>query len=225
MAAKEIINWLYHSALFERLFPTTVYLLKKEMAGCRSVLDLGCGPSSPLQYCQNIKYSVGVEPYTPYYKIAKAKNIHTKHLHCKIENLKFAPKSFDAVILIEVLEHLTKESGIKILEESERWAKKKVIVTTPNGFVPQKGLDDNPLQKHLSGWAPKEMASLGYQVRGLSGFKYLRSNEEKCIMGDDLTASIKYSPKLFWFIIATLSQAYTYFFPERAFGLFNVKSK
>jgi ubiquinone/menaquinone biosynthesis C-methylase UbiE len=167
---------------------------------------------------------VGVEPYTPYYKIAKAGNIHTKYLRSKIEGLKFPPNSFDAVVMIEVLEHLPKRGGIKILEKCERWARKKIIVTTPNGFVPQQILDDNPLQKHLSGWTPKEMNRLGYQVRGLSGFKYLRSNEDKNIMGYNLTASIKYSPKLFWFIIATLSQAYTYFFPESAFELFNVKT-
>jgi len=50
--------------IFKNLFPQFVDRLKKELEGCKTVLDLGCGPNSPIQYCS--VYSVGVELFEPY---------------------------------------------------------------------------------------------------------------------------------------------------------------
>ncbi len=50
---------LYYSNLFSRLFHTLVYCLKKELRGCQSVLDLGCGPDSLLKCC-SVNFSLGV---------------------------------------------------------------------------------------------------------------------------------------------------------------------
>jgi hypothetical protein len=41
------------------LFPGWIAHLKKELRGCESVLDLGCGGDSPMQKC-SVKYSLGV---------------------------------------------------------------------------------------------------------------------------------------------------------------------
>ena len=112
------------------------YCLQKELKSCDSVLDLGCGPSSPLKNCKNIKYSVGVEAFKPYLDISKKQKIHTNYLPKNILNLDFPKNSFDAVILIEVLEHLTKKDGQKILKLANKWAKKKIIISTPNNFHP-----------------------------------------------------------------------------------------
>ena len=61
-----LVSSIYHNKLFESIFPTHVSVLKKELKDCQSVLDLGCGPDSPLQYCKNIKLSIGVEAFQPY---------------------------------------------------------------------------------------------------------------------------------------------------------------
>ena len=42
----------------------------------------------------------------------------------------------------------------------EKVARKKVIVFTPNGFVPQRPYDGNPFQEHLSGWSVDEIHEL-----------------------------------------------------------------
>lgn len=223
MSMRNLVFKLYHSKVLSRLFPTTVYCLNRELKDCQTVLDIGCGPNSPIQYCGTITYSVGVEPYTPYLEQSKRKRIHDRYLNKKIESLRFRPKSFDAVVMVEVLEHLPKDEGKKILEKIEKWAIKKVIVTTPNGFIEQKSLDGNKLQRHLSGWKPQELAARGYKVRGLAGFKFLHSNGEKETMGDDITSSIRFKMRLFWFTIATVSQRFTYFVPELALGTFNTK--
>lgn len=222
---RNLINSFHNSDFFGRIFHTLNYCLKKELKDCESVLDLGCGPSSPLQYCQNIKYSVGVEPFKLYLEESKRKKIHTKYLLKKMEDVDFPNKSFDAVIMIEVLEHLQENVGLKMLEKAEKWAKKKAIVSTPNGFIPQKAVDKNDLQKHLSGWNYSKMEKLGFKIRGLAGLKFLRQEVQSETMGDDLTTSIRFKPKVLWFFIATLSQTLTYYIPNFAFEIFCVKKK
>ena len=68
-----LVSSIYHNKLFETIFPTHVYVLKKELKDCQSVLDLGCGPDSPLQYCKNIKHSVGVEAFQQYLDVSQKK--------------------------------------------------------------------------------------------------------------------------------------------------------
>lgn len=206
------------------LFHTLLYTLKKELSDCKTVLDLGCGPSSPLQHCGNIQYSVGVEAFKPYLDESRKNKIHSEYLQKNILELDYPDNSFDAVILIEVLEHLPEEQGLEILKKAEKWAGKKVVVTSPNGFVSQKELDNNPLQNHLSGWDAKKMKSLGYRSRGLAGLKGLRQEAQSDSM-DEITSTIRFRPRFFWFIIATLSQIFTYFIPGLAFELFSVKKK
>jgi len=221
---KNIINKIYYSRFFSSVFHTTVYCLKKELGDCEKVLDLGCGPSSPLQYCKSVKYSVGVEAFGPYLEESEKRKIHTEYLGRKIEEVDFPEKSFDAVILIEVLEHLSEEVGYTMLKKADKWAKKKVIVSTPNGFLSQRERDGNPLQKHLSGWDKKNLEKLGFKCQGLAGLKILHSEYPKEKTEDDFTASIRFRPRLFWFFIATLSQLITYPFPEFAFEIFCVRN-
>ncbi|MBA7602439.1 hypothetical protein ES703_09528 [subsurface metagenome] len=222
---KELINNLHHSSILGRIFHTLDYCLQEELKDCESVLDLGCGPSSPIQYCKNIKYSVGVEAFKHYLEASKKKKIHTKYLNKKIEDIDFPEKNFDAVIMIEVLEHLPEEKGLIILKKAEKWAKKKIIVSSPNGFIPQKEVDNNPLQKHLSGWNYKTMKKLGYKVLGLAGLKILRQEVQNDTMGNDLTTSIRFKPRIFWFIVATISQILTFYLPSISFELFSVKNE
>jgi len=217
----------FHKSLFwGRIFHTLNYCLQKELKDCESVLDIGCGPSSPLQYCKWIKYSVGVEPFKPYLEESKKRRIHTKYINKKIEDLDFPENSFDAVIMIEVLEHLPKKVGREILKKAEKWARKKVIISTPNGFIDQPSVDKNPYQEHKSGWTIRELSSIGFKCRGLAGLKFLRKpKNESDSMGEDLTVSLRFKPKIFWFFVATLSQIFTYFIPQLAFELFCLLEK
>ena len=220
---RKIIAKFYHSRILNYFFPTLVSCLKRELTGCESVLDLGCGPSSPLQYCVNIKYSVGVDAFRPYLDQAKKQKTHSKLIHKKISQIDFKPKSFDAIIFLEVLEHLPEAEGEILLKKAEKWAKKIVIVSSPNGFVAQKVIDDNPWQKHLSGWSWRVMRQHGYTCQGLAGLKFLRQEVANSTMGDDLTSSIRFRPKLFWFMVAGISQMATYHLSRLAFELFSIK--
>ena len=66
MYLKSILHYLYNSVFFSKIFHTLRNDLLVELRGCKTVLDLGCGPSSPLQFCDHIEYSIGVEGFEPY---------------------------------------------------------------------------------------------------------------------------------------------------------------
>lgn len=217
-----LIRNFYHNKIFEKIFPTLVFFLKKELRDCKTVLDLGCGFDSPFQYCKNIDYSVGVEFFEKYLKISKEKKIHSEYIKELIQKIYFKENSFDAVILLEVLEHLNKEDALEIIQKAKVWARKKVIISTPNGFIGQKEIDGNILQKHLSGWTLSDLNELGFRCHGLAGLKFLRHEKDENTMDDNLLVSIKYKPKFFWFIISVFSQSLVYLFPKFSFGLFCV---
>lgn len=223
---KEIIDFLYGQHFLNQICHTLIYSLQDALKDCDSVLDIGCGPDSPLQHCKDVKFSVGVEPFKPYLREAKKKKTHSKFINKQAQELRFPEKSFDAVIMTEVLEHFPKKTSQQMLSKMEKWAKKKVIVTVPNGFLPQAGVDDNPLQEHLSGWTVNEFKKRGYRVTGRAGLKSLRKDEqtESRLHGGDIYRTMRWQPGVFWYAVSGFSQLFTYFLPELAYGLFCVKT-
>ncbi len=224
MKIKDLLITLYHHPVIERFFPTTVSCLKNSLSDCETILDLGCGADSPLQFCKNVKYSVGVETFKPYINISKKKKIHNKYINKRLLSVSFPSESFDAVVILEVIEHLKEKDGYTLLKKINKWAKKKIIISTPNGYIEQQEVDHNPFQKHLSGWNAKKLGKMGFKIFGLAGLKFLRTGRVHDTKDADLTSSIRFRPHLFWFVIAAISQLFTYRYPKFAFELFCVKN-
>jgi SAM-dependent methyltransferase len=198
--------------VYSRLFPKVNDILRTELADCESVLDLGCGPESGIAQCA-IPFSVGVELYEPWLIESQRKSIHSEYILADIRRIDFKPKSFDAVLAIEVLEHLTKQEGYELITKMEGWAKKKIIITTPNGYAKQNPSEGNLLQEHKSGWRTQELVQLGFKVRGIEGWKELRGYQ----------GVVKYKPAFVWGRISDLTQKMTYYYPGLAFRLLAVK--
>lgn len=199
---------------YKKIFPGTEDYIKKELFDCSTVLDLGCGKNSLIQYCK-VSFSVGVDLFEPYLKESKIKKIHNEYIKKDVREIEFEKGSFDAVIALDVLEHLKKKDGYKLINKMENIAKKKVILFTPNGFVEQNKVDKNPLQEHKSGWTTTDLEKLGFKVYGIHGWKNLRTSE----------ASVKYKPTFFWERFAIITQKITYHYPKIAFHLLAVKDK
>lgn len=135
-------------------------LIDKE---AKTVLDVGCGKGEPMRFINRHKhyFTVGVDIFEPYLRECERQRIHNQHILCDIRNLPFRDKSFDVVLCLEVLEHLEREDGGKLLREMERTAKKQVILSTPVGKYKQVSYEDNPHQEHKHIWSPDEMQALG----------------------------------------------------------------
>ena len=198
--------------LYLSLFPNVLLLMKRELAGCESALDLGCGYHSALRVC-DIPFSVGVDLYQPPLLESRRAGTHSQYILGDIMRIAFKPRSFDAVIATEVLEHFPADQGVALLGRMEEWAARKVAVTTPNGYLKQDAYDNNPLQEHRSGWKVDELRRLGFQVRGTGGLKVLRGDKGR----------IKYRPVFLWERISDLTQPLVYRFPKLAYQLMAVK--
>lgn len=171
-------------ALFKLTFPRLLlfsYLntMRKELAGCRTCLDIGCGGASPVRHLE-FEHSVGVEGHAPTLEAAQKLHTHNEFRFAGATELDkhFAANQFDCCIALDLIEHLTKKDGIKLIREMERIASKKILLFTPNGFLPQQS-HKGDLQEHLSGWTADEMKSLGFKVFGMHGHKALRGGQHQ----------------------------------------------
>ncbi|MEI6706194.1 MAG: class I SAM-dependent methyltransferase [Methylococcales bacterium] len=158
-----------------------VYLEKDElqpnavqaMQSVEVVLDIGCG-IVPQSYIRPHTH-ICCEPYGEYVdhlqkKIAKLKDRNCSYVVLNMgwhEAVNFFPeKSVDTVFLVDVIEHLEKEEGHKLLALTEKIARKQVVVFTPLGFMPQYhedgkdawGLNGADWQEHKSGWLPEDFS-------------------------------------------------------------------
>lgn len=203
------IKYYYRLYFFDE-----VRLLRRETKAYASVLDLGCGYNSLLQYC-SVPRSVGVEIFADYIEQSRARGIHTEYVQADIRTAEFSHKSFDVVYCSEVIEHLTKIEGEELLRKMANWARYKVIVVTPNGFVEQAAYHKNEHQKHLSGWSAEEFRAAGFHVYGINGLRSLRKT---------WISRFPFFAKIYLQVVFFVTK-FVYFFPSAAFQLFAVKKQ
>lgn len=103
------------------------------------ILDIGCGSGAYLQPLSKFASEVvGVDIYEDYLKEAR-QNVQGKNIRLLLmsaEELAFKEGSFDAVILIETLEHISDDE--KAIKEISKVLKVsgKLILIAPNKFFP-----------------------------------------------------------------------------------------
>lgn len=196
-----------------RASPYGVYrTLRGALKGCRTVIDLGCGPGSLLDHFAGSCTLIGMDRYLP----ALDENRRRGRYHARVQGdlltLPFGDRTADAVVALDVVEHLDRDRGFELLRHMERIATRRVVVLTPNGFVPQVA-DANSWQLHRSGWSVGDFRNLGYEVHGVYGMKGLRGEY----------ARLKFRPWVFWEAVSLLTYPFTYGVPTWAFGLCAVK--
>lgn len=209
---KNIVRRIYHKLFGKYML---LALLAKEFDNGSRILDVGCGYSSSIRLIRKGSYRVGLDFYKPYILKSKRALIHDDYVLGDVRALPFKPNSFDCGVAIEVLEHLNKHDGPRMVREMERVAK-RITLTTPNGFLPTyPGPNDNPDERHLCGWTVDELKKLGFKVYGLNGLKLLweiRSGR----------ATLR-RPNIVFALLAGISELFVYRHPSLAFQLFGVK--
>ena len=142
-----------------------------------SVLNLGAGHcSSPIseQFTKLLcAHLVNVEVYKPVFDelagltfVSPATNINMDVLNALPQ---IPDESQDVVVMLDVLEHFTKEDGAHVLGELKRIARKKVVVFVPCKECPQGEYEGNPYQRHLSTWVPADFGA-EWQAEVYPGF-------------------------------------------------------
>jgi hypothetical protein len=144
-------------------------IIKTKIKSTNTILDIGCG-IRPQPFINPIVH-ICAEPFEQYVEqlqeIAK-NNLDRNYIIIKstwdgiIELL--PENSVDTIFILDVIEHIEKEKGEKLLKATEKIAKKQIVIFTPLGFLPQEnsgkkdgwGLDGGDWQSHKSGWLPSD---------------------------------------------------------------------
>lgn len=119
--------------------------------------------------------------------------IVTRHLACTLTGIDICPdylvggdicgdvrnlpeflgeRRFDVVVGIDIIEHLTKQEGIKLLADIQRVADKKVFLSTPTKWTDNVAGVSNPASSgygnvwnyHRSAWDADDFYNMGYMV-------------------------------------------------------------
>lgn len=150
------------------LDPFILTVLAKEG---RAYLDIGCGKG---KWGYLIKtshkppsYIVGGDIDLKNLRYAKKHKIYDDVVLLDGKHLPFRDDSFDIVLAIEIIEHMEKIEGQKLLDEAERVSRERVIVSTPllgaRYWYSEK--------HHISKWTVGDLRKKGYTVRGV-GFSF-----------------------------------------------------
>ena len=188
----------------------------KAVGTARTVLDVGCGTNSPLaRGRERFERLVGVDAFPEAIAACKAIGAHDEVLELDVRGLDeaFEPDSFDAVVAVDLLEHLDHADGARLLATMEEIARQRVVVFTPNGYVEQTERGGNPFQVHRSGWSTAELRERGYRVSGIHGLRVLRAEE----------AAMRLRPERVWSLVSDLTQPVARRLPVVAFHLLAVK--
>jgi hypothetical protein len=127
-----------------------------------TVLDLGCGPklySDPLKpQCSRVVTVDGwawVEPDI-------VANLETTPLPDIVAD------RFDYILMLDFIEHLDKQQGLRLINECKQQVNKKIFLLTPleaiwtenheNVDNPELWCHGNDLDRHKSMWAPEDFA-------------------------------------------------------------------
>lgn len=189
--------------------------LETQLGPCRRILEIGCGPDSALQYLAGTREIEGLDVHEPWLLKAKERGILTNyHLANALEiDTLFQPGQFDAIVALDLIEHLEKPDGYRLIEKMSAIASDRIIIFTPNGFLEQQD-DSNPWNNHRSGWSVSDFVEQGFSVVGVNGWKKLRGS----------WARLRFRPRLFWGAVSELSQILlTRNHPRLAFSLLCTK--
>ena len=135
----------------------------------RVVLDIGCGIRPQTFFRPEMH--ICCEPYEEYLDVlttqimdgTQPRLVLLKATWGQVVDL-FPRQSVDTIFLLDVIEHLEKEEGKRLLKATEPIATGQIIVFTPLGLMAQHnhdgkdawGLGGGSWQEHRSGWHPED---------------------------------------------------------------------
>ncbi len=187
--------------------------LRRALAGCATVADVGCGTRSPLRLALPRARVIGLDRHAPLGRMLTRAGWPGAFLVGDALRLPLADRSVDGAVASHVIEHVSREDGLRLIAELERVARRASVVVTPNGFLPQRPRDGNPWQEHLSGWTAADLQALGYRVSGSKGWRSLRREYAEPVV----------RPAFLGEAVAELSQLVTAARPGWCFQLVAVK--
>jgi len=133
-----------------------------------TILDIACGFGDwghLIKTRKNGSYHLtGVEIWTPYLERLKRLKIYDELIEADVRYYETSRK-YDIIIACELLEHLKREEGFKLLDTLESACDLRIIISTPHGLTDQSALDENDFQRHISAWFREDFKNRGYKIK------------------------------------------------------------
>jgi len=201
-----------------------MWLLRRSLGNSKTILDLGCGDGFLMEVLtegMSCKV-VGVDLYEKNVKSASKKDIFIQVF--KMDVIKFIRqqirkgRKYDLVFCSQVIEHIERDKGERLLSLLDKVAKQRIIIGTPREFMEQHPsyLEGNPHQAHKSGWSEEDFWKRGYKVSGI-GFSPFWSES------GSIRVSSNKSVDSFFFVVSFLLSPIVYFIPKIAAGILCIK--
>jgi SAM-dependent methyltransferase len=112
----------------------------------------------------------GCDGHLPNVEMARRNGAYGDVVHTRFPPLPYEDRSFDTVLLMEIIEHLPPPQASELIEEAKRIARKQVIMSTPNYPCYRGGHETitgyNDLDAHLSYMSRRQLRSLGFTLYG-----------------------------------------------------------
>ena len=181
----------------------------------KSVIDLGCGFESVLKIFKN-DFKLGVEIFEEYISKSKKKKIHHEYIMDNIlsSRVNSLLKNFEAVICFDVLEHLTQEESLNLINSIEENNPKFIAFRTTSEYVQQDEYHDNPYQIHKSYLNSKFFKERGYKVFGVDGPSFL------LVKNNRVVTDLPISKIIFSYLLRPIY----YFLPDKSLNYIAIKN-
>lgn len=163
--------------------------IRSYLEPARSVLDVG--PGIRPQTLLSPEIHICVEPYEPYierlrYELPSESRFlfFTAPWDRVLPHI--ADQSIDTVVALDVIEHLGRREGWRLLSEALRIARQQVVIFTPLGFYRQRyswgqadrwGMRGARWQTHRSGWVPEDFP-LPWRIVACKDFHNVDEHDE-----------------------------------------------
>jgi hypothetical protein len=154
--------------------PEVIDLRKRILPKGMTVLNVGVGPgdswiASQLPHLE-FKLLDNIDIHKPYIDKARELPWAAEEVRFKVADvtkMNGELAGYDTVFMFDVIEHLPKEDGIKILNESFN-----KLLFVPLEDTPRENPTEVPSQDHVSQWTEKEFRDLGYKTELIKGFMH-----------------------------------------------------
>ena len=150
------------------VIPSIVYKVMEMRP--QTILDVGAGNGKWVLCDEYLKYWCNVQPEIDGVEVfgdyeSPAYSVYREVFNCNVMDLVKNDKieEYDLVLIVDVIEHLTKEEGMLLLSKCNKY-----IVSTPNYWLPQGAEFDNEHERHISKWETSDFE----QAQVVSG-KYI----------------------------------------------------
>jgi len=156
----------------------------------KSFIDIGCGHGKWGYLLKKYRRGggitvTGIDLFEPHLPALRKEGVYNHLEVANATSLPFADKSFDSAVACEIIEHLPRNCGRKLLAELMRVSKMSFVVTTPNFPCIRGGCNTlngfNEYEAHLCYYDYCEFRDLGFtQVIGM-GLKTWRGNPSRAL--------------------------------------------